>query len=206
MATSSAKPFIINKAGVYKPSIGYQKSIDINYNDGTTLAPESTGAYRNSIKAVDTKIEDNAIQIGNYSNTKNTGYNKNLLNQHIVFLDTKSISLSKSIQNNAFNFITGKFTDDKYIIFNDPITLSDHANNQDIYSYAFAAPQKPHVENVPINNQQYLDRTQNGQKVNDQLSEFGTYYQYLKNDDLSELLPTQENLDQCTIWVCIKDI
>lgn len=115
MATSPAKPFVINKAGVYKPSIGYQKNIDINYNDGFKLKDSDIYiSYRYSLPAVDGD-SINSITIGNYSNTKNIGSNRNLYSPQTVIIDSPGVLLQQSMVAGYFNFTTGKLQDNDTI-------------------------------------------------------------------------------------------
>jgi hypothetical protein len=203
MAISSAKPSITNKAGVYKPSIGYQKNIDINYNDGFKLKDSDIyTSYRNSLPATDGDAT-NSIVIGNYSNTKGTSVSKDsfLRSSKETIIEHERLATGKAIRNGDFNTITGKYNPEAIIDINPKSTAFDSSNNPSIYSPSFYTPQKP------ISPILFKNRIPDETALENNFNDLNNNWNFFTGPGDQYFLPPPEEYDTCPLgWVCIKDI
>jgi hypothetical protein len=203
MAISSAKPFITNKAGVYKPSIGYQKNIDINYNDGFKLKDSDIyTSYRYSLPAVDGD-STNSITIGNYSNTKGTSVSKDnfLKSSKETIIEHERYATGKAIRNGGFNSVTGKFKPESEIETNEKSSAFDSSNDPSAYSLSFYAPQKP---SSPI---LFKNRIPDQAALDKNIDDLNYGWKFFTGPGEQYFLPSPEEYDTCPLgWVCIKDI
>lgn len=114
--TSASASDIPNYSYRYKPSVAYHKKIDLEYKTGFEPKIQDISiVYRYSNTAIDTPQISNSTTIGNYSNTKNTGQNRNIFieNKNIqqIILDSTGFLVNQAMRSGNFNFVTGKLQD-----------------------------------------------------------------------------------------------
>lgn len=139
----------------------------------------------------------NRVIFGNFSNTKNTGNNRNqnIIHQKNIIIDKHRLNIGQSIQNNAINTLTGLLKSDTIPIVKDKVIA---VPNNDYVSFAQAQlPRSINAndDSIDIQEQNILDL----QYKSDWDWFNGNGEQYIP-------IKPPTGYDTCTTtWVCIQN-